>query len=252
MGASASTSWAGRILAALPFPPESPPERFLRTPWSFVAAVTGSFSFMVFCGALMLFVTDDPEIRRIDSGRGDEVIKQVLQGGSASRTPRDSLLLGHAFARKGQTAAALRHYADAGHGGGADERALDYVLLALDHPFAGAPMDALRSWTGGDVKDRLIELCEAKSWLLRHNALSVLEKRDEANNEVIEMVAILDVSTADMCDDRRDGLHRLETVGAGSDALDAISAMEDNFSLTQNHCMLPTEIERVFKAVESR
>lgn len=247
-----STTVAGRVLDALPFSPDSPPERFLRTPWAFLAAGVSSFLLVVLCGAAVILATDDPEIRRIDSGQYDDVIREILQRPSGSRTSRESLLLGHAFALKGQTDVALRHYADAGKKGGADERALEYVLLAMNHPFAKQPIAALVDWKSDLVTERLRALTEHKDRIMRHNALKVLEERGEADNDVVERVAILDVSTAPMCEDRRAGLYTLDAIGSSGEAVDAIDKMQHDFSPKQNICMRPLEIERVRKKVDAK
>jgi hypothetical protein len=247
------SSLSGRVLALLPFPQDSGAERFLRTRWAIVAAALTPFLLVLAVGAPVMFSGGDPFMSRIDGGQASAVIEELLARSSAARTPRESLLLGHAYARTGETAVALRHYADAGRRSGGDKRALDYIFLALDHAHADRAARTLSEWRGNDVVERLQDACSSPSWHLRHNAKKVLKARNQATNEVLERVAILDITSAELCDDRRAALLVLETIGAGGDAIDAIEAMwDEKFTLSQNHCMRQLEYERVLKKVKER
>lgn len=246
--APASGGLASRIVAAVP--PGSPVERFLRSPLAFVAAGGASFVLVLGFGSLLLFGGADPELARIDSGKAGAVIEEIHALPAAARTPRQHLLLGHAYARNGATQQALDAYREAAKQGGADRRALDYTLAALDHPFAQHPVEVLVTWRSEDVRERLVELTAAEGWHLRHNALKTLQERGEATPALSEKVAIVDVRHGPDCDRRREGLTRLEALGKGKAALEAIQSLRDNYK--ENFCIPLTELDRAQLSVEKR
>lgn len=225
-------------------------ERLLRSPLGFVLSGGLSFLVVVGFGSLFLLGSDDPVLRRIDSGKAGSVIEELLAVPVVERTPRQYLLLGHAYARNGATPQALDAYREAAKRGGADRRALDYTLLALDHPLAKQPIEVLKEWQSEDVSKRLVQLTDDEGWHLRHNALKVLQARKETTAAIVERVAILDVAFGPDCDRRREGLHRLESLGEGDDAKDAIESLRDNYK--ENFCIPLTELDRAQLAVDKR
>lgn len=241
-------SFSSWVVATVP--PGGAFERFLRSPFAFLLAGGLSFVVVLGFGSLLLLGGDDPVLRGIDSGKAGSVIEDILAVPVTQRTPRQYLLLGHAYARSGATPQALEAYREAAKRGGADQRALDYTLAALDHPLAKLPLDVLADWRSEDVKRRLVELTEAEAWHLRHNALKVLQEREETTGAIAERVAINDVLHGPDCDRRRAGLHRLESLGKGAEALEAIQSLRDNYK--ENFCIPLTELDRAQISVEKR
>lgn len=198
----------------------------------------------------LLGAEQDPMLRRIDGGKAGSVIEELLAVPMSARTPRQYLLLGHAYARNGATAQAIDAYQEAGDQGAADERALTYVLAALDHPFAQQPMEALEEWKSSLLPERLERLTRAESWHLRHNALKVLEARREASPEILAESAIVDVWKGPDCDRRRQGLGRLRQWGRGDDALDAVRGLRERYE--ENYCIPVAELGEVEQLLSSR
>ncbi|MFZ9889416.1 MAG: hypothetical protein ACO3JL_18125 [Myxococcota bacterium] len=192
----------------------------------------------------------DPMLRRIDGGKAGSVVKELLMVPMAERTPRQYLLLGHAYARVGATTQAIDAYRVAGERGGADDRALSYVLAALDHPFAQQPMEALGPWKSSLLPDRLVRLTQEESWHLRHNALKVLEARQEASLDILTASAIVDVQKGPDCDRRRQGLSQLRKFGRGEEALDAVRSLRERYE--ENFCIPVPELGETERVILSR
>lgn len=192
----------------------------------------------------------DPMLRRIDGGKAGSVIEELLAVPLSVRAPRQYLWLGHAYARNGATAQAIDAYREAGKRGAADERALAYVLAALDHPFAQQPMEALGEWKSSLLPERLEPLTRAESWHLRHNALKVLEARREISPELLEESAVVDVWKGPDCDRRREGLGRLRKWGRSEDALDAVRSLRERYE--ENYCIPVAELGEVEQLLSNR
>jgi hypothetical protein len=240
---------ARKVLEALPIPPDSPAERFLRSPFVLPVVGLSSYLFVVILGALIMSGSGDPTLRRIDSQQAGSVMREILQKPSGERTARDFLMLGHAYARQAETARALDAYAAAARKGGADERALDYVVKALEHPLGDAAVGVLKDWQGNDVGARLEDMLGSDDYHARHHALEALKTRGQGGALQQQQVAIVDVKKGTDCAQRKEGLMRLEQVGSGGGAVDAIESLREKFS--ENTCLL-ADIERVRNAVDGR
>jgi hypothetical protein len=195
-------------------------------------------------GLVVSFSGRDDVVDDIDSGvDGARAALQKLES-VRDRTPREDLMIGHARAILGQPVEALEAYKTAARRSATDDRALDYVLLALDNPFESAelPREVLSLWPGDDIEDRLDDMTEARTWHQRHNALDAIGKRGKATDELRLRVAFIDLEDESItsCADVNQALDVLRDYGKGDKALDAIAEFRQTSRLRCAADRLPT------------
>jgi hypothetical protein len=232
-------------------PPGSPVESQLRSPLAFVLAAGVPFVLVLSLGSLLLLGSRDPILHSIDRGGAGSVIESILKKAVTGRTGQDYLMLGHAYARSGQTPQAIIAYTEAGKRGAGDERALDYLVAALDHPRAQAAVGALVVAPSEQTKGKLVQAAVSEAWHLRANALEALVQRREATPALRERAALLDVRLGARCEERRGGLLQLKEHGSTKEALAAIESLREGY-LHNARCISIADIEGALLSVQAR
>lgn len=181
--------------------PQNAFSAFVRSPWVFVAIPTLAFLFFFSFSAFLFFRGGDDVLNAINAS--DDGARKAAKRLAALKkpSPREELLLGHAYAQLGKPRKALASYQRSFKRRASDERAIEYTLNALDNPtnLSTPVREALGALRDESLSERLIEKCESKTVNVRHNALNVLLLRgidDEQARELRVKVALHDLASS--------------------------------------------------------
>jgi hypothetical protein len=177
-----------------------------------------------------------------------------------ARTPLHQLLRGHALAALAAPAPppddALVAWREAARGGDVDDRALGGVLVRLRGPLGDDDgkdidlvLDVLATWPAPTVIPRVRGLLADADWNVRQRARRALQERGDFADADADALGVLDLTTADTCPRRREGLLLLGERGSSSQAVLAIEAARGRRD--DNACLL-RELPAAARAVARR
>ena len=190
---------------------------------------------IVLVGLLVLALTRDDRLARIDAGGAKAVIEETEKKKDGERSGLDWAMLGHAKLALDEKERAFADFKKAVERGVHDDRIEKACLQALAKRDDDGAKDVLVAWPDKKIERDLKELLEGSDWWPRHHALAVLDARKVTTDAMAQQVALLDV-TSSGCGDRRSGVQLLKKVGRGDDALDALKKLRaDAFG---NACLM--------------
>ena len=239
----ATPPYRGRALssvAPLHQAPQSMAKRFVRQVAG-LPVVAWAFIVLVSLGGIVVAKPWASDRRaRIAQGQAQAVKAEIEAIASAERKIPELQDLGLAlFALDDKKHAymafeeVLKRHAG-GEVGDLDDALVDRALLDLSQRHADAAVQLLVAWPDVSVEQRLRAQLRSTEYLLRKNALDVLEKRKAAQEEDHIVVALQDVEEAD-CGRRRLGLLRLKKSGRGPASLSAVKKLGSE--MPRNLCM---------------
>lgn len=165
-----------------------------------------------------------------DKMRAELELAKGLAIAPAERSPAQEKQIGDAHRALGETELALRAYERALHGGLRDDDILKFSIGALDHDASEDAVSYLVQWPH-PLKTPLQDVLRS-SWWPRHNALRVLEQRQEADDDMRRTVGIQDLLEGETCGRRRFGWLILQRTSEPSRLLEparrAYQKMPDN------------------------
>ncbi len=207
-------------------------------PWLPLLALCASCFGLAFAAVALLSMAPPAElsVARIERGEAALVLQEIESVPLLERTAKQELYRGHALAALARVPEALRAYRSAAKLGVTDERGLDLALRQLPEANPVEAMDLLVESPADDVTDALLERVADDSWLVRHNALIVLDERGAKDRVDLEALAIQDLLSGPTCKQRRLGLLDLQQHGKTQKARDAFKkayALKD----ADNACM---------------
>ena len=184
----------------------------------------------------------------IARGHADEVAEELSALSPVERSAEQELALGHALAVHGDDDAALATYHEAVPAGVTDPWLQGWLLSRLDASQPDEELDLLVLWPEDDIEDALAPLSLSVSPLVRQNAVGVLAERSALARVDLEAMALLDLSDARACGQRRQALYLLRFAGKSPASLSAVGAVGRKFP----QCFTPDELSRAYRAVQAR
>lgn len=162
------------------------------------------------------------------------------------RSPRQELKIGDAHRVLDEPELALLAYGRALRGGLTNDDALEFALGGLDNDASEAAVDYLVLWPH-PLRERLANHLQM-SWWPRHNALRILEQREEADDDMRRKVGLKDLIDGETCGRRRFGLLILRRT---SDRLSLLEPVRYAYQkMPENQCM-QKELRRFLRELES-
>jgi serine/threonine protein kinase len=185
---------------------------------------------------------------RIDAGDADAVLKELAALGDAQK-PVHHLIRAHALVAHGARAEAFASFRKAARGKVVDARALEIAVGALEDEDATDAIDLLVAWPTDEVVSRLGEVVQEGEWWPRHHALTVLDRRKQADRVDVTALGVRDLRDGPTCNKRKHGLTILKERGQGKEALAAIDAAQRR---SDNGCIWFGDWDAARRAVRSR
>lgn len=166
---------------------------------------------------------------------------------ATARTPAKDLQIGHAHRVLQQEDLALLAYGRALQGGILDEDAFNYAIAALEGDESEEAVSFLAAWPH-PLKKPLSTLLQS-SWWPRHNALRILEQREEADDQMRRQVGLKDLVEGETCGRRRFGLLILRRTTEDLPQLLAPLRAAQRY-MPENKCM-QRDVKRFIQQIES-
>ena len=177
-----------------------------------------------------------------------QIIAGEKPGPPKEDDPARKMRIAHAYRLLQEEKLALASYTRALKGGIVDEDARNYAIDALGDGASDEAVAFLILWP--NPLARQLSALLGKSWWPRHNALRILEKRGEADDQMRRQVGLKDLLEGETCGRRRFGLLILRRTNAGrSQLLEPLR--QASRKMPDNKCM-QRELRRFVRQIEAR